>query len=98
MKRVDIGLLGCGTVGRGFVQLLDLERTRVCNRYGIDLSITRIGVRDLNKPRAGVDERLLTTSTLDAIQSGEVVVEAIGGIESRRAPSSEPRSRWGAMW
>ncbi|MGZ5477037.1 MAG: homoserine dehydrogenase [Thermoanaerobaculia bacterium] len=85
MKRVDIGLLGCGTVGRGFVRLLDLERTRVRNRYGIDLSITRIAVRDLNKPRPGVDERLLTTSALDAIQSGEVVVEAIGGIEPPRS-------------
>lgn len=48
MKRVDIGLLGCGTVGRGLVQLLDRERVGVRNRYGIDLSITRIAVRDLN--------------------------------------------------
>lgn len=97
MKRVDIGLLGCGTVGRGFVQLLDLERTRVRNRYGIDLSISRIAVRDLNKPRAGVDERLLTTSTLDAIQSVRSSSKR-SAASSRRAPSSEPRSRWGAMW
>ncbi len=81
MKRVDIGLLGCGTVGRGFVQLLDRERTRIRNRYGIDLLITRIAVRNLNKPRPGVDERLLTTSTLDVIQAGDIVIEAIGGIE-----------------
>jgi homoserine dehydrogenase len=85
MKRVDIGLLGCGTVGRGFVQLLDREQTRVRNRYGIDLSITRIAVRDLTKPRPGVDERLLTTSTLDAIQAGDIVVEAIGGVELPRS-------------
>ena len=85
MKRVDIGLLGCGTVGRGFVQLVNRERARVRNRYGIDLSIMRIAVRDLNKPRPGVDQRLLTTSTLDAIQAGEIVVEAIGGVELPRS-------------
>ncbi|HEV8658286.1 MAG TPA: homoserine dehydrogenase [Thermoanaerobaculia bacterium] len=85
MKRVDIGLLGCGTVGCGFVQLLDHERTRVRNRYDIDLSITRIAVRDLHKPRPGVDVRLLTTSTLDAIQAGDIVVEAIGGVELPRS-------------
>jgi homoserine dehydrogenase len=85
MKRVDIGLLGCGTVGRGFVNLLDRERTRIRNRYGIDLSIIKIAVRDLTKPRPGVDERLLTTSTLEVIQAGDIVIEAIGGIELPRS-------------
>jgi homoserine dehydrogenase len=85
MKRVDIGLLGCGTVGGGFVQLLDRERSRVRNRYGLDLSITRIAVRDLNKRRPGVDERLVTTSALDAIQAGDIVVEAIGGVDPPRS-------------
>ncbi|HEX9162792.1 MAG TPA: homoserine dehydrogenase [Thermoanaerobaculia bacterium] len=85
MTRIDIGLLGCGTVGRGFVQLLDRERARVRNRYGIDLSIRSIAVRDLTKPRPGVDERLLTTSTLDTIQAGDLVVEAIGGVELPRS-------------
>jgi homoserine dehydrogenase len=85
MKRVDIGLLGCGTVGRGFVNLVGRERSRIRNRYGIDLAIAKIAVRDLTKPRPGVEERLLTTSATDAIQSGDIVVEAIGGVEVPRA-------------
>ncbi|HSP17784.1 MAG TPA: homoserine dehydrogenase [Thermoanaerobaculia bacterium] len=85
MKRVDIGLLGCGTVGRGFVHLLERERTRIRSRYGVDLSITRIAVRDLAKQRPGVDERLLTTSALEVIQAGDIVVEAIGGVDLPRS-------------
>lgn len=85
MSRVDIGLLGCGTVGRGFVQLVIRERKRLRSRYGIDLAIRQIAVRNLTKPRPGVDERLLTTSALDAIQAGDIIVEAIGGIEPSRS-------------
>jgi len=85
MKRIDIGLLGCGTVGRGFVQLVERERSRIRNRFGLDLLITSIAVRDLTKKRAGVDERLLTTSALDTIQAGDIVVEAIGGVDLPRS-------------
>ncbi len=85
MKRIDVGLLGCGTVGRGFVHLVDRERSRIRNRYGLDLSIRSIAVRDLTKKRPGVDERLLTTSTLGAIQAGDIVVEAIGGVDLPRS-------------
>lgn len=85
MNRVDIGLLGCGTVGRGLVRLVDLERSRLRSRYGLDLSIRKIAVRDLTKLRPGVDERLLTTCTSEAVQAGDIVVEAIGGIEPARS-------------
>lgn len=84
MNRVDIGLLGCGTVGRGFVQLVERERSRL-RRLGLDISIRSIAVRDLGKPRPAVDERLLTASALEAIQAGDIVVEAIGGIEPARS-------------
>ena len=52
MRQVTIGLLGCGTVGRGFVGLIDRERERIRERDGVELRIGRILVRDLQKQRA----------------------------------------------
>ena len=42
MRRVNIGLLGCGTVGAGFVDLLAHERERIRGSAGVDLKITKI--------------------------------------------------------
>lgn len=86
MSRVTIGLLGCGTVGRGFVELVDRERARIHARHGVDLRIGRILVRDETKERAGVDRRLLTTSAIDVLDDGcDVIVELIGGVHTAGA-------------
>jgi homoserine dehydrogenase len=78
--RARIGLLGCGTVGRGFVELVDRERERIRARTGVSLEIAKILVRDVDKPR-GVDRALLTTSALDVIDADvDVVVELVGGV------------------
>ena len=83
MRRLRIGLLGCGTVGGGLVRLVAQERDRVRARFGFDLQIERILVRDRHKPRPGVDARLLTTSALDVLDGDcDLVVEAIGGVHA----------------
>lgn len=83
MRRIRIGLLGCGTVGGGFVRLVAHERERLRTRYGIDLEIARILVRDLDKERPGVDRALLTTSALEVIDGDcDLIVEAIGGVHT----------------
>jgi homoserine dehydrogenase len=77
MSRVRIGLLGCGTVGRAFVELAGRHPS---------LQIVKILVRDMRKERAGVDRRLLTTSALDVIDGDcDVIVELIGGVHSAGA-------------
>jgi homoserine dehydrogenase len=86
MKRVRISLLGCGTVGSGFVELLARERRRIGARHGLDLVIERILVRDLTKPRRYIDRRLLTTSAVDAIDCEcDIVVELVGGVNAAGA-------------
>ena len=84
MKRVSIGLLGCGTVGGGLVQLVAHERPRIRARFGVDLQITRILLRDLTKERpVDVDRALLTDCATDVIDGDcDVVVEAIGGVHA----------------
>ena len=83
MRRVRIGLLGCGTVGGGFVELVARERARIAARFGVALEISRILVRDLDKERRAVDRALLTSSATDVIDDDcDVIVEAIGGVHT----------------
>lgn len=83
MKRVRIGLLGCGTVGGGFVRLVEHERQRIRTRFGVELEIARILVRDLEKERPGVDRDLLTTCALEVIDDDcDLVVEVVGGVHT----------------
>src|SRR5437762_401989 len=78
MRALTIGLLGCGTVGRGFVSLVRQERFR-------DLRIGRILVRDVDKDRPGIDRNLLTSNAIEVIDECDVVVELIGGVHSAGA-------------
>lgn len=83
MRRLRIGLLGCGNVGGGLVQLVADEKSRIRARFGVELEIGRILVRHRHKARPGVDRRLLTTSALDVLDGEcDLVVEAIGGVHA----------------
>ena len=85
MKTKTVSLLGCGTVGRGLVELIRRNRSLIAERSGVDLEISKILVRDLVKERAGVDRALLTDRPDEAVANGaDVVVEVIGGVEPAR--------------
>lgn len=82
-RRVRIGLLGCGNVGGGLVQLVAGERARIRERYGVELEIGRVLVRDSDRQRPGVDRRAITTRALDVLDSDcDVIVELIGGVHT----------------
>lgn len=86
MRRVNIGLLGCGTVGRGFVDLLARERERIRGRDGVDIALRRILIRDIDKPRPGINPALLSTSAIDILDDGcDIIVELVGGVHSAGA-------------
>jgi homoserine dehydrogenase len=85
MKPLGIGLLGCGTVGSGLVELLERSRDHLERRTGLSPRLARVLVRDAHKPRA-VD-RALVTDDPEAFFGSEgldVVVELIGGVEPAR--------------
>ena len=85
-RKLNVGLLGCGTVGRGLVELVARNHTLIRQRTGVELAITRILVRDAGKERPGVERNLLTTHPEKVIDNGcDLVVELIGGIEPARA-------------
>ena len=87
MKAVRIGLLGCGTVGGGVVQLLHENARYLASRVGAPLEIARVLVRDLDRPRVSHLDRSLVTTSPDEVlgdASIDVVVETIGGVDPAR--------------
>jgi len=85
-RKLKIGLLGCGTVGRGLVELVSRNEALVRQRSGVELCITKILVRDLDKERHGVDRALLTSDPDKVLNNGcDLVVELVGGIEPARS-------------
>src|SRR3984885_5647081 len=85
-RKLKIGVLGCGTVGRGLVELVGKNDALIRQRSGVELRITKILVRDLDKERLGVDHALLTTDPDKVLNNGcDLVVELVGGIEPARS-------------
>jgi homoserine dehydrogenase len=79
-----IGLLGCGAVGTGFLELLRRSAPRLQARTGVLPQITKVAVRDRTKSRAFERELLTDPSALVVDPAVDVVVELIGGIEPAR--------------
>jgi homoserine dehydrogenase len=90
VRRLRIGLLGCGTVGGGFVRLLASERERIQARYGIALELSGILVRDVARERHGLPmtelRSLLTDRALDVLDGdSDLIVEVVGGVHTAGA-------------
>lgn len=82
MKRLTIGLIGLGTVGRGVAKLIKSRQTFVAKKFGVDLCLKT--VCDLNWDAAFIKTLGKTTATKnynDILNDPEinVVIELIGG-------------------
>jgi homoserine dehydrogenase len=85
---IKVGLLGCGTVGGGVVQLLRANASYIEARVGAPIEIARVLVRDPQKERVSeLDRSRVTTDASSVLQdpSIDVVVEVMGGVEPARA-------------
>ncbi len=78
MKRINIGLLGGGTVGANVLTLLH-RRERLFNALGFQLNILPVVVRDLNKPRAHEHPNISFTDDASVLDNADVLIEMIGG-------------------
>lgn len=81
---IKVGLLGCGTVGGGVVQLLRANAAYIEARLGAPIDIARVLVRDPSKERVPELDRGRVTTDARAVlddPSIDVVVEVMGGVD-----------------
>ena len=84
---LKIGVLGCGNVGAALVTLVGAQRATVLARTGIDLTVTRVAVRNISAPRdVELADGVLTRDAMGVATDPDVdiIVESIGGIEPAR--------------
>lgn len=85
MKEVSIALLGCGTVGKGVVDLLTMNGSSIEEQLNTKINIKRILIRDLQKyEKMELPETIqLTTDFADIINDDEIeiVVEVMGSAD-----------------
>lgn len=81
-----IGLLGYGTVGTGTAEIILNPAGR--NNLLQEITIAKVGVRSLDKPRSPQLTRGILTTDLESIVNDpeiEIVVELLGGVEPARS-------------
>ena len=84
VRELRIGMIGCGTVGGGLLEMIERQRVAVADRYGVRFRVTRIAVRDVAKPRHGRAEGIpITDRPLELVSDPDVdvVVEVAGGTD-----------------
>jgi homoserine dehydrogenase len=52
LANVNIGLLGCGTVGASLCKLIDEQSEAIAERTGLTLNVVMVAVRDVSQPRS----------------------------------------------
>jgi homoserine dehydrogenase len=87
MPKINLGILGLGTVGCGVVKLIQEHADLLSKKIGASLCIKKIADIDLDTPRGiSLDRGLLTTDADEVMEDREIqiVAELIGGVEAAR--------------
>ena len=84
--QVRIGVIGHGTVGAAFVQLVKQQASAIASRSGVKLEIARVAVRNIDAHKNSLASNVLTTDADFLVNDPTVdlVVEVMGGIDQAR--------------
>ncbi|MCX5678268.1 MAG: homoserine dehydrogenase [Candidatus Omnitrophica bacterium] len=88
MKKINVGIIGFGTIGAGVVKALKSKSRYLRDKSGVDVNIAWICDKDLKARRpVTVNKKLLTTSIGKVIYDPKVdiVVELVGGVEPAKS-------------
>ena len=86
-QRVNVGIIGGGTVGGGVYQALQRNGALMASRLGVELHVAKIAVRDPERPRpVPIPKELLTTDWKSVLNDPNIqlIVELMGGITTAR--------------
>jgi homoserine dehydrogenase len=83
MRKINVGIVGFGTIGSGVVKALRQKRSFLRKKTGVDINIKLICDKDLKTKRpVRIEKKYLTKSIPGVLYDPEIdiVVELIGGI------------------
>ena len=86
MKKVGIGLLGLGTVGKGVANIINNPNDR--HPLVGELELVGVAVRNLQKKRdITIPDSILTTNPIEIVTNPniQIIVEVMGGIEPAKS-------------
>ena len=87
MQKIQIGIIGFGTVGSGTYDVLKTNEEIITDRVGAEVAVKKIADLDIVSDRGvPVADSLLTTDAMEIIDDPEidVVVELMGGLEEAK--------------
>src|SRR3989454_8378743 len=86
-QKINVGIIGLGTVGRGAFRILRDNAELIRHRVGVPVEVTKIAVRDATRDRGvAIPAGVLTTNPSQVIDDPniDIVIELIGGYEPAR--------------
>jgi len=83
MERINIGLVGFGTVGSAFYSLIEKHKGRLKGQLGVEINIAKVGVNNPKKHTDSLPEGLVTEGYEDILKDEKIpiIIELMGGIE-----------------
>lgn len=85
--KLQVGVLGFGTVGSGVIHILEEHQEKISQVTGYDIAVKKVLVRDVEKARRyETNGFTLTTEPQDVLEDPEiaVIVEVMGSIATAR--------------
>ena len=83
MKKINLGILGMGTVASGLINIIEFNNSKVSNNINCELIVSKVLVNSLNKNRnVNLSHDVYTIDVNKVIndKDAEIIVELIGGI------------------
>src|SRR5262249_49543668 len=83
-KKINVGMIGLGTVGSGAFRILRDNAELIRHRVGVPIEIVKVAVRDAVRDRGlDIPRSLLTDNPSHVVDDPnvDIVVELIGGYE-----------------
>ena len=82
MKKINVGLLGCGTVGTGVAKILIENKELITSRVGAILNLKSVADIDITSDRGlQFDKGVMTTDSYKVVTDPDIdiILEMIGG-------------------
>lgn len=86
-NKIQVALLGLGTVGTGVYKVLKAQQEEMAPKLGVELELKKVLVRNLERAAAKVEDASVLTSDWQEIvqdESIDIVIEVMGGMEPAR--------------